>query len=53
MSDTIKKNEQGEIVELGHDPWPGYRTAFNIVFALGIFYLILAFCGVLSHGGGH
>ncbi len=52
MSDQIKKNDKGEITFLGHSPWPGYRTAFYIMFALGIGYLVLAFAGMLS-GGGH
>lgn len=51
MADEIQKNEQGEIIVLGHSPWPGYRKAFLIAFVLGIFYLILAFSGLLSSGG--
>ena len=51
MADDIKRNQQGEIIELGHSPWPGYRLAFYIAFGLGLFYLLLAFTGVLS--GGH
>jgi hypothetical protein len=51
MADNCVKNEAGEIMVLGHSPWPGYRKAFYIVFALGIFYLVLAFAGLLSSGG--
>lgn len=51
MSEEVKRNQQGEIVELGHAPWPGYRTAFYLAFALGIVYLLLAFSGIFS--GGH
>ncbi len=51
MADEILKNESGEIMVLGHSPWPGYRKAFYIIFALGIFYLVLAFSGLLSSGG--
>lgn len=50
MSDAIQRNEKGEIEVLGHDPWPGYRTAFYVAFILGCFYLFLAFVGVFSHG---
>jgi len=53
MGEKITKNQKGEIIVLGHEPWPGYRKAFYIFFALGILYLLLAFTGVLSHGGGH
>lgn len=53
MADDIQKNEQGEIIVLGHSPWAGYRKAFYIVFALGILYLALAFCGLLPTAGGH
>ncbi len=51
MAEDIQRNEQGEIMVLGHTPWPGYRTAFYVVFALGILYLMLAFGGLFS--GGH
>ena len=51
MADDIQRNEQGEVIVLGHSPWPGYRKAFYIVFALGTFYLLLAFAGVFSAGG--
>lgn len=51
MADDIQKNAQGEIVFLGHSPWPGYRKAFYIVFALGCLYLLLAFSGLFSSGG--
>lgn len=53
MSEGIKRNEQGEIIELGHEPWPGYRKAFYIVFSAGIFYLLLAFTGIITSGGAH
>ena len=52
MGDDIKRNEAGEIVELGHSPWPGYRKAFYIAFGIGWAFLLLAFSGVLG-GGGH
>ncbi len=51
MAEDIQRNEKGEIIVLGHSPWPGYRKAFYIAFALGILYLLLAFCGLLSLGG--
>lgn len=52
MSEEPQRNSQGEITVLGHTPWPGYRTAFYIVFTLGILYLLLAFSGIISPGGG-
>ncbi len=52
MGDEIKKNDDGEIIFLGHSPWPGYRKAFYLVFLLATIYLGLAFSGLLS-GGGH
>lgn len=51
MADDIQRNEQGEIVVLGHNPWPGYRKAFYVAFALGTAYLLLAFSGLF--GSGH
>ena len=51
MAEDIQRNEQGEIVVLAHSPWPGYRTAFYLVFALGNLYLLLAFSGLFSSGG--
>lgn len=51
MADDIQRNEQGDVMVLGHTPWPGYRKAFYIVFALGTLYLMLAFAGVFSAGG--
>ncbi len=51
MADDIQKNEHGEIMFLGHSPWPGYRRAFYVVFALGTIYLLLAFSGLFSPGG--
>ncbi len=41
------KKQDWEI--LGHDPVPGYKTAFYIAVAISIIYLILAF----STGGSH
>ena len=51
MAEDIQRNEQGEIIVLAHAPWPGYRKAFYLVFALGNFYLLLAFSGLFSFGG--
>ncbi len=50
IHDDIQRNEQGEIIVLGHAPWPGYRKAFYVVFVLGNLYLLLAFSGLLSSG---
>lgn len=51
MAEDIQKNKDGEIMVLGHSPWPGYRTAFYVVFVLGNLYLLLAFSGLFSSGG--
>lgn len=45
--DAVKRNERGEIIVLGHTPWPGYRTAFYLALAAGVLFLILAFSGVI------
>ncbi len=44
-----KKDEERET--LGHDPVPGYKTAFYIAVAISVIYLILAFS--TGGGGGH
>jgi hypothetical protein len=38
-----QKEEKREIMELSHEPVPGYRTAFYIVFLLGVLYLAIIF----------
>ena len=30
-----------EIKVLSHEPWPGYRKAFYIIFSIGIIYLAI------------
>ncbi len=37
MSD--ERGPRGEIMELGHEPWPGFRKAFAVVFAAACLYL--------------
>ena len=44
-----KENNNEEWEMLGHDPVPGYRTAFYIAVLISVIYLIIAF----SSGGGH
>ena len=40
----MKMNEENkEIMELGHDPVPGYRPAFYIIFAISLIYLAIIF----------
>jgi len=34
---------EDEKMELSHEPQPGYRTAFFIVFAVSVAYLALIF----------
>lgn len=38
-----QQEEKKEIMELVHEPAPGYRTAFYIVFLLGVLYLAVIF----------
>ncbi|MBI5213435.1 MAG: hypothetical protein HY957_08700 [Nitrospirae bacterium] len=38
-----QQEEKKEIMELSHEPVPGYRTAFYIVFLLGVLYLAVIF----------
>lgn len=33
--------EKEEITELGHEPEPGYRTIFYIVFLIAVLYLVI------------
>ena len=44
-----------ELQELGHEPWPGYRQAFLVVFPLFTLYLALIFVlsGMGTVGGHH
>jgi hypothetical protein len=35
--------EKEEIMELGHEPTPGYRLVYYAVIAIGIIYLAIAF----------
>ncbi len=37
------KEHDKEIMELGHKPVPGYRTAFYIIFGLSLIYLAVIF----------
>lgn len=46
MTDKKKNKEEWEM--LGHDPVPGYRTAFYTAVLVAVIYLIVAFSG----GGG-
>lgn len=36
-----------EIMELGHDPVPGYRPIFYIIFAISVIYLGLIFLNII------
>ena len=37
----MKRNEKGEITELSHDPWPGFKPAFLVILAVSILYLVI------------
>lgn len=39
---NMKENDK-EIMELAHEPVPGYRTAFYVIFALSLIYLAIIF----------
>ena len=38
----MKENDK-EIMVLGHEPVPGYRPAFYIIFAISLIYLTIIF----------
>lgn len=40
MSAHGRRNEKGELMELKHDPAPGYLQAFYIVFIIATLYLL-------------
>ncbi|HKL49100.1 MAG TPA: hypothetical protein VJ882_05545 [Desulfuromonadales bacterium] len=42
MSDVVKKKDDEKKV-LSHEPEPGYRTAFWIIFSLSVLYLAIIF----------
>jgi len=48
-----KKNNDDEWEMLGHDPAPGYKTAFYIAISLSVIYLIYAFSSGFGAGGVH
>jgi hypothetical protein len=35
----MKRNEKGEITELSHDPWPGFKPAFLVMLTVSVLYL--------------
>ncbi|MFQ5587160.1 MAG: hypothetical protein ACE5GF_10145 [Thermodesulfobacteriota bacterium] len=39
--------EKKEIMELSHDPVPGYKPAFYIIFAIFVIYLAVIFARTL------
>ncbi len=46
---TTVKNEKGEILILGHDPWPGYKKAFWLVFGAACMYLAVILYSSFQH----
>ncbi|MCG8615027.1 MAG: hypothetical protein MI802_02315 [Desulfobacterales bacterium] len=52
MTEKDKNNDQ-EWEMLGHDPVPGYRTAFYISIVVSVIYLIIAFSGVFGGSVAH
>lgn len=47
----MKRNEKGEITELSHEAWPGFRPAFLVVFAVGVLYLATILYNSFQHLG--
>lgn len=41
MQDSERQNRERK--ELKHDPIPGYRPAFYVIFGISLLYLILIF----------
>jgi len=53
MSAT-EKNDKGEITVLGHNPWPGFKKAFLVIFGSAALYLAVILYNSLQHiSGGH
>lgn len=48
-----KNNNKEEWEMLGHDPVPGYKTAFYIAISLAVIYLIFAFSAGFGTGAVH
>jgi hypothetical protein len=46
---ATEKNEQGEIMVLGHSPWPGYKKAFLLIFGSACLYLAVILYNSLQH----
>lgn len=45
----MKRNEKGEITELSHDAWPGFKPAFLVILAVSVLYLAT----ILYNSFGH
>ncbi len=52
MNKNNNKNSE-EWDMLGHDPVPGYKTAFYIAVAISVIYLIYAFSAGFGQGITH
>lgn len=50
MSHSHANKKPDEIQELKHDAWPGFRSAFYLVFGVGLFWLFYIFS---TYSGGH
>ena len=50
---NTENNNEEEWEVLGHDPVPGYKTAFYIAISLAVIYLIYAFSAGFGTGGVH
>jgi len=49
----IENEEKKEIMELSHDPWPGYMTVFRVIFVLSCIYLAVILFFSLPGGTAH
>ena len=45
----MKRNEKGEITELSHDPWPGFKPAFLVILAGSVLYLVTILYNSFKH----
>jgi len=45
----MKRNEKGQITELSHDAWPGFRPAFLIILAVSSLYLAIILYNSFKH----
>ena len=45
----MKRNEKGEITELSHDAWPGFKPAFLVMLTVSVLYLATILYNSFKH----